>query len=189
MHPGSAYWRFIHYFSIHIVDYEFIKQITNFIPDDWKSEWEDPKPNQDLANWSRELHNKINAKLGRYDKYDITDFNICQKSHCDICANDEHRHMFPWSLIHFIADKYGESSIEFLKQFNTLYPCDKYKSQLLIDEPNSQETALEWTLRNHNRINLSNNQPEYKYATSTKCIHCNVSLDTRTVVSSTSTLS
>ena len=128
-----------------------------------RQEWEDPTPNQNLIEWSMALHNKVNKILGKYDKYDIIDFNICQKRNCDICANEEQKNMFPWQLIHYIADKYGEESLAFLKEFNTLYPCDSCRINLLIDDPQEGESILDWTIRNHNRINAKSNLPEYHY--------------------------
>ena len=184
MYLGSAYWRFIHFFSLHDIDYEYIKQIVNFMPcEDCKLEWEDPVQDQDLIEWSMSLHNKINKKMGKYDKYDLTDFIICQKRHCDICAGDEHKNQYPWELIHFVAEKYGESSLEFLKRFNTLYPCDKCRSNLLIDDQHEGETVLNWTIRHHTRFNQFKGLPEFRYIVSDKtCVGCEESVVESTTI-------
>jgi hypothetical protein len=153
MYWGGSYWRFIHLFALHDKK-DLVLQVKNFIPcEECKSEWYDPAPNETLLDWSREFHNKVNRKLGRYDKWDATDLNISHKATCDVCENKEYVHNFPWIFIHEVAKQ--PNSMEFLKEFNEQYPCELHKGMFLLEEPLPDESTLNWTLRNHTRIDAS----------------------------------
>ena len=149
MYWGPSYWRFIHYFAMY-EERDLVTQIKNFIPcDTCKSEWYDPAPTEKLLDWSRELHNKVNKKLGKYANWDARDLNISHKPHCDICEEKEFIHRFPWDFIHEVAKQ--PNSMEFLKAFNAKYPCETHRGTFL-DEPQPNEETLAWTIRNHQRL-------------------------------------
>jgi hypothetical protein len=148
---GNSYWRFIHYFAIHN-QRETIIQVKNFLPlPATINDWIDPEPNDNLIEWSLAFHNKINTKLNKYDKWDMNDFNIAQKSECDVCVNNQ-CHSFPWNFIHNVA--INPTSMNFLKLFNSTYPCDKCRNTFL-DEPLPNESVIVWVNRNHQRIDPS----------------------------------
>ena len=148
---GNSYWRFIHYFAIHN-EREPIIQVKKFllIPSSL-NDWNDPEPNEDLVKWSLDFHNKINTKLNKYDKWNLNDFNIAQKSECDVCVNNN-CHRFPWTFIHNVAN--NPTSMNFLKLFNSTYPCDKCRNSF-FDEPQPDESVLDWVNRNHQRVDPS----------------------------------
>lgn len=153
---GAPYWRFIHYFSLHDKR-DLVLQIKNFIPcDECKSEWYDPTLDQSLIDWSREFHNKVNKKLGRYDKWDARDLSISHKPTCDICDEKEYIHRFPWGFIHEVAKL--PNAVDFLKEFNATYPCEKHRGTFL-DEPQPGEFPLDWTVRNHQKTDPSFSLP------------------------------
>jgi hypothetical protein len=152
---GSAYWRFIHYFAIHNIGRDdLLRDIVNFLPcEECKNEWENPSENENLVEWSLRLHNKVNTKLGKWDKWDMTDFNISQKPQCDYCMDKDTMYMFPWGFIHAIASLDITGVVDFLKAFDTSYPCDTCRGTFLIEDKNDSETVFEWTVRNHKRMN------------------------------------
>ena len=155
---GPPYWRFIHYFSMYDLR-DLVLQVKNFIPcPDCKSEWYDPAPEENLLDWSRELHNKVNKKLGRYDKWDARDLNISHKPHCDVCEEKEFIHRFPWVFIHFVAVQ--PNSMNFLKAFNAQYPCDKHRGTFL-DKPLPDESTLDWVIRNNKKVDPNFVKPAY----------------------------
>lgn len=136
---------------------DLVTQVKNFIPcDTCKSEWYDPAPTEKLLDWSRELHNKVNMKLGRYANWDARDLNITHKPHCDICEEKEFIHRFPWVFIHEVAKQ--PNSMDFLKEFNAKYPCEIHRGTIL-DEPQPNEETLAWTVRNHQKVDPSFNLP------------------------------
>lgn len=181
---GPAYWRFIHYFALNNKDRELFTQLPSFIPcEECKSEWEDPKEGELLIEWSLMLHNKVNAKLGKWDKWDLLDYNIAHKNTCDYCTGQEYIHFFPWNFIHTIASCEGKEGFDgdalaFLKRFNEMYPCNKCQGKLFLDEPNDDETVLEWTVRHHSRMNQERGLPVYVHPSpntngnSTDCSGC-----------------
>jgi Erv1 / Alr family len=123
---GPAYWRFIHYFALNNKDRELFSQLPSFIPcAECKNDWEDPQDGDDLVQWSLKLHNKINKKLGKWDKWDLTDYNIAHKNTCDYCNRQEYIHFFPWMFIHTVAEVGPDTlALEFLQTFNSKYPCE-----------------------------------------------------------------
>lgn len=167
---GSAYWRFMHHFALYDIGRELMDDLGTFINcTECASEYQPPQENEDLINWSKDLHNKVNKKLGKWDRWDLTDFNIAHKKDCDICANKE-IFGYPWIFIHNVAST-GENSIDFLKKFNELYPCDVHKGKLLEDQINENESVLDWTIRNHQKF-----YPSFQYNingnSSEDCIGC-----------------
>jgi hypothetical protein len=129
---------------------DLVIQLGQFIPcEDCKSEWYAPEPTQNLLDWSRELHNKVNNKLGRYASWDDTDLHIAHKSECDICIQKEFVHRFPWDFIIAVASQ--PNSVDFLKAFNAKYPCEVHRGTFL-DEPNPDETSIQWAVRNRQKV-------------------------------------
>ena len=145
---STPYWRFIHYFALHNLR-DLILQVKPFFQD-VSGAWSDP-PTEDLVEWSRVLHNKVNALNDKYHTWDATDFSIAHKPTCDTCVNNL-VYRFPWEFIHSVATQ--PNSMEFLKKFNTNYPCDRCRGGF-FDEPQADETTLAWTYRNHNRVDPS----------------------------------
>lgn len=155
MYWGPSYWRFLHFFALHNVGRDLMMELPQFIPcEECKSEWVDPGPEEDLVMWSKELHNKVNRKLGRWDKWDMTDFGISHKRECDYVQNMEFVHLFPWPFIHIVAQVGGDAALGFLKRFNELYPVDACRNKFFTDDPIEGESVLDWTVRHHNRMNL-----------------------------------
>ena len=149
MYWGPSYWRFIHYFAMY-EERTLVLQIRDFIPcETCKTEWYNPAPDENLLDWSRELHNKVNKKLGRYANWDEVDLNISHKPQCDICEQNEFIHRFPWDFIHEVAKQ--PNAMHFLKAFNANYPCETHRGTLL-DEPMPDEETLAWTVRNHQKV-------------------------------------
>jgi hypothetical protein len=158
MFYGPSYWRFMHHFALHGLGRDLMVDLGQFIScAECASEYEAPTDEQDLIMWSKELHNKVNAKLGKWDKWDMTDFNIGQKPECDICADKVH-FKYPWLFIHQVAETGNVASIPFLLKFDQMYPCDKCRGTFLSDPPHEDELAIDWTIRNHRKI-----QPAFEY--------------------------
>jgi hypothetical protein len=158
MYWGPSYWRFIHYFAMY-EERDLVTQIKNFIPcETCKTEWYDPAPTEKLLDWSRELHNKVNMKLGKYANWDARDLSITHKPHCDICEKQEFIHRFPWDFIHEVAKQ--PNSMEFLKEFNAKYPCEIHRATFL-DEPQLDEKTFPWTIRNHQRLDPAFSLPPF----------------------------
>jgi hypothetical protein len=154
MNWGPAFWRCIHYMAIH-KNKDVIDILPLHIPcDDCKAEWIYPEVDEDLVDWSLRLHNKVNAKLGKWDKWDRTDFNISHKPTCDICEGHEHRYLFPWMLMYTLAE-----SQEFIMDFVSKYPCPLCRGQLVVDLPGPDETHIDWVHRNHIRFNQERGLP------------------------------
>ena len=109
------------------------------------------------------LHSGIKQKLvkNNSDKWNLNDLNIAHKPECDYCKNIENISQFPWEFIHSIAQ--NNNSLDFLKTFSTLYPCDKCKNNFFTDEPLVDETVFNWTIRHHKRYNIKKNHPEFIY--------------------------
>ena len=148
---STPYWRFIHYFALH-GQRDQILHVKPFFPfGDLSGVWYDPEPTEDLVEWSRILHNKMNTLSGKYDKWDSLDFAIGHKPTCDLCVNNL-VYRFPWGFIHSVAEQ--ANSMEFLKEFNATYPCTTCRGQF-FDEPQEGETTLDWTYRNHQRLDSS----------------------------------
>jgi hypothetical protein len=164
MFYGPSYWRFIHYFSLYDVGRtELFPLVPNFLPEEFQGEWENPGENETLKDWSIRLHNKVNAKLGKWDKWDETDFNIAHKPECDFKENKEFIFMFPWALLHHVANTEHPTALAFLKTFNELYPDEQTRNTFFTDDPQEGETVYDWTLRHHKRMNVENNRPEMTY--------------------------
>ena len=158
MFYGPAYWRFMHHFALHDKGRDLMVDLGQFIGcAECASEYEAPFDNQDLVMWSKNLHNKVNAKLGKWDKWDMTDFHIGHKPDCDICADKVH-FGYPWMFIHQAAETGNAASIPFLQKFDQTYPCDKCRGTFLPDAPNEDESAIDWTIRNHQKV-----QPTFQY--------------------------
>lgn len=157
---GAPYWRFIHHFAMYDLK-DLVLQVKNFIPcEECKSEWYDPAPEENLLDWSRELHNKVNTKLGRYDKWDKTDLLITHKPHCDVCEEKEFIHLYPWVFFHFVCMQ--PNSMDFLKAVNAQYPCDKHRGTF-FDEPQPNETTIEWVVRNNQKVDPNFVKPSYMF--------------------------
>ena len=158
MYWGAPYWRFMHYFAMHDVK-DLVLHVKNFIPcEDCKSEWYEPAPGENLLDWSREFHNKVNRKLGRYDKWDARDLLISHKPHCDICEEKEFIHRYPWVFFHFVSMQ--PNSMDFLKAVNAQYPCEKHRGTFL-DEPQDGESTVDWVVRNNQRVDPNFIKPPY----------------------------
>ena len=158
MFYGPAYWRFMHHFALHDPGRDLMVDLGQFIGcAECAAEYEAPFDNQDLVMWSKNLHNKVNAKLGKWDKWDMTDFHIGHKPDCDICADKVH-FGYPWMFIHQAAETGNAASIPFLQKFDQTYPCDKCRGTFLPDAPNEDESAIDWTIRNHQKV-----QPTFQY--------------------------
>ena len=170
---GPAYWRFIHYFALNNKDRELLSLLPSFIPcEECKSEWEAPQDGEDLVQWSLRLHNKVNAKLGKWDKWDMTDYNIAHKNTCDYCNEQEYIHFFPWTFIHTIASFDGKEGFDgkvlsFLMRFNDTYPCVRCRGRLLFIDFEDGETLLDWTVRHHSRMNQERGLPPYVHPSTT----------------------
>lgn len=161
---GASFWRFIHLFSLHDANRGFMKQLRDLIPcEECRGGWRDPSDIEDLDEWSRIIHNEVNAKLGKYAGWDQADFNIAQKPTCDICDGREHVFMFPWMFIHTLAETSTDphTTLAFLKQFNAAYPCNVCRGTFFADDPREGESIQQWANRHHNRWNLEQNRPPY----------------------------
>ena len=147
---GPSYWRFIHYFSVGaFTSGNLLAETVNHITfAECKSEWVSPDPRGNLREWSVALHNKVNTKLNKYDKWTIEDFGIAHDLKCDWCNNTPNT-VFPWPFIHTVAKVNHPDALAFLKTFNSLYPCDNCRGRILVDSPLANETVLDWTIRNH----------------------------------------
>ena len=147
---GPSYWRFIHYFSVgSSISRDLLADTVNHIPcDACKSEWVSPDPRVNLLEWSVALHNKVNTKLNKYDKWTTTDFGISHDLTCDIC-NPTSNTVFPWPFIHTVAKVNHPDALNFLKTFNSVYPCLMCRGRFFADSPLANESVLDWTIRNH----------------------------------------
>lgn len=156
---GPSFWRCIHYTAIHQKN-DFIDRLPPHIPcETCKLEWVLSEVDEDLVDWSIRFHNTVNAKLGKWDKWDRTDFNIAQKPTCDICEGHEHIHSFPWMFLYTLA-KAQNTDIEFIQEFVSTYPCQTCRNKLIIDLPQHDETHVEWVYRNHTRFNQMRGLPQ-----------------------------
>jgi hypothetical protein len=112
---GESFWRCIHYLAIH-EKRDIIEKLPEYIPcKTCKDEFVGVGANEDLVNWSIREHNRVNGKLGKWDKWDRRDFDISHKPECDICQGKEHVFGFPWHFLNTIsigADGISESGIE-----------------------------------------------------------------------------
>lgn len=155
MNWGPSFWRCIHYMAIH-GRRDIIEKLPRYLPcEECKTEWISPEPDEDLVEWSIRLHNKVNGKLGRWDKWDRIDFNISQKPTCDICENREHVFYFPWMFFNTIAD-----DKEFVTEFVSKYPCSVCRDSLITGVPEAGEANAEWVHRNNIRFNQARGFPE-----------------------------
>jgi len=146
-----SYWQFIHIFSYHKVDADLLKNVVNYLPcDECKQEWIQPPENTDeLFQWSIDLHNVVNQKLGK-PIFNSNNIYTPDLTGCFYCKYPQ-SNSYPWGFIHNVAK--FEGSLEYLKEFNNNFPCDKCRNTFFTDEPASDETTFQWTLRHHNRIN------------------------------------
>jgi hypothetical protein len=135
-----------------------IDRIPEHIPcETCKAEWVGAGVDEDLVDWSIREHNRVNGKLGKWDKWDRIDFNISQKPTCDICEGREHACGFPWTFLYTVGEGSGE---EFIKEFVAEYPCAVCRGQLVLDLPGADETHIDWVHRNHIRFNQERGLPE-----------------------------
>ena len=150
---GPSYWRFLHYFAGYSpFSREYLKKLPPLIPcSDCSGEWFDPVETDNLLQWSVTLHNKVNTKLGRYDKWTVEDCDILHKANCDNC-NPQQNTVFPWPFIHMVAATGRPTALEFLQIFNNLYPCYQCRRTFFTDVPTSEESVLAWTIRHHTRL-------------------------------------
>jgi hypothetical protein len=160
---GPSAWRFLHYFAQHNVGREWIPQVVPFLPEEWQTEWENPIEGEDLKQWSLRLHNKVNAKLGKYANWDAMDFGIAHKPECDCQEDKEFIFLFPWGFLHAVAKSMDPTALAFLQQFNALYPDERSRGAFFTDEPGEEETVYDWTIRHHRRMNVAMGRPEDMY--------------------------
>jgi hypothetical protein len=160
---GPSVWRFLHYFALHNIGRDFLPQVVTFLPEEWRTEWEDPREDEDLISWSLRLHNKLNGKLGKYAGWDSTDFTIAHKPECDFCEDKEFIFLFPWAFLHAVAKSMDPTAQSFLQQFNALYPDERSRGKFFTDEPGEEETVYDWTIRHHRRMNVEMGNPEEMY--------------------------
>lgn len=179
MYWGPAFWRFMHYYALHDAGRDLLRQVPQFIPcEACRLEWEDLADEQDLVQWSLQLHNKVNRKLGKYGAWDTIDFHIAHKSACDRCAGAAHMTAFPWAFIHAVAAADTPQALQFLKDFDASYPCQACRGTFFTDDPappdadadaeadgtgtgtgTGGETVLQWTVRHHQRVDPSYTPP------------------------------
>jgi hypothetical protein len=149
MFDGRAYWRFIHYFSIHNSGRELLKELGRFIDcQKCKESYIGPTDEEDLRQWSFNFHNKINEKL---NKPILNVEDIVIDASCDICNNVEPQLL--WIFTHNVAEAGDTDAINFLKAFNDQYPCATCRGNLLPDIPADGEKCLYWTFRHRKRKN------------------------------------
>jgi hypothetical protein len=157
---GTSFWRCIHYMSLHDKR-DFLYKISDYIPcEKCKKDWVDASEDEDLVEWSIKQHNKVNKKLGKWDKWDIIDFNISHKSTCDVCEKREDVHGFPWTFLYTLSKtvvnentNITQSREGFIKEFVAEYPCNVCRNKFIIDIPGYDETCTDWVYRNHIRFN------------------------------------
>lgn len=153
MNWGPSFWRCIHYMAIH-GKREVIDKIPGFIPcETCRGEWVGVGADEDLVDWSIREHNRVNGKLGKWDKWDLIDFNISQKPTCDICEGREHVCGFPWTFLYTLASSGAGEGEEFIKEFVAEYPCAVCRGRLVEGIPGPDETHMDWVHRNHIRFN------------------------------------
>jgi len=183
---GESFWRCIHYLAIH-EKRDIIEKLPEYIPcKTCKDEFVGVGANEDLVNWSIREHNRVNGKLGKWDKWDRRDFDISHKPECDICQGKEHVFGFPWHFLNTIsigadgAIEGGESGLttntsniaytantvyssnmaeQFIQEFVANYPCDVCRGKLIVDSPEAEETHRSWVHRNHVRFNQERGLP------------------------------
>ena len=184
---GESFWRCFHYLAIH-EKRDIIEKLPEYIPcKTCKDEFVGVGSNEDLVDWSIREHNRVNGKLGKWDKWDRIDFDISHKPECDICQGKEHVFGFPWALLNTISigadgiSESGESGLtsntsntsntvytvyssnmaeQFIQEFVANYPCDVCRGKLIIDIPEAEETHRDWVHRNHVRFNQERGLPE-----------------------------
>ena len=171
MFNGPAYWRVIHYCSINDNCRELLQQLGDFIScEKCRSGYRPPTNDEDLQLWSINFHNIINKQIG---KDCSQEFYI--KSTCDICTSEVPA--YPWEFIHNVAEFAKDDAIEFLKTFNNTYPCNNCRGNLLMDDKNTDENCLFWTLRNRKQFCEKNTLPSFIYimdppVSDSNCIGC-----------------
>jgi len=163
MEWGPSYWRCIHYMAIHN-EADIIQQIPLLLPcEQCKLDWVPPEIDENLVTWSINIHNSINAKLGKWDKWNLIDFNISQKSTCDICENKEYLYNFPWHFLYNVAKTNHDIAVDFIKEFSRTYPCEECRGKLITHESLlPDETHVDWVYRNHLYFNNVRGLPEPK---------------------------
>lgn len=186
---GPSYWRFIHFFAVNNIGRDLLKKFYVHIPcEKCRDNWEDPDLTEDLVEWSIRMHNKVNKELGKYAGWDRTDFDISHKPTCDICDKKEYYFGFPWTFIHEVARNDAPYAVDFLQAFNAQYPCPTHQGKLLSDPPLEGETPIEWTARNHERL-----EPGFaRYwvkpdGISADCIDCDANKNDETTIEETTT--
>lgn len=158
---GPSYWRCIHYFAMHSIPYEsLLEKIPDFLPVEYKSEWETPTETESLIDWSIRLHNKINAKLNKWSQWNRIDFNIAHKEDCDFKKDRQFIFYFPWAFLHMIAEYESPSALAFLQSFNQLYPDVDCRGKFFTDEPTEGESLIAYVTRHQKRMNLAFGFPE-----------------------------
>ena len=168
---GASFWRCIHYLAIH-EKRDIIEKLPEHIPcKTCKDEFVGVSAEEDLVDWSIREHNRVNGKLGKWDKWDRIDFNISHKPTCDICEGKEYVFGFPWTFLNTISintdrtDSLVNSNSRkmtehFIKEFVDKYPCEICRGKLIIDFPYDNETFRDWVHRNHIRFNNERGLPE-----------------------------
>jgi hypothetical protein len=178
---GESFWRCFHYLAIH-EKRDIIENLPEYIPcKTCKDEFVGVGASEDLVDWSIREHNRVNRKLGKWDKWDRRDFDISHKPECDICQGKEHVFGFPWALLNTISigadgiSEISESGMtsniantvyssnmaeQFIQEFVANYPCDVCRGKLIVDTPEAEETHRDWVHRNHVRFNQEHGLPE-----------------------------
>ncbi len=161
---GPAYWRCIHYFALHTIPYSsLLEKIPEFLPEEYKAEWEAPFEDESLIDWSIRLHNKVNAKLGKWSQWNQTDFAIAHKAECDFKTDQQYVFFFPWGFLHMIAEFESPSALAFLQTFNEVYPDVDCRGKFFTDAPAADETLVNYVTRHQKRMNLAFGFPEEYY--------------------------
>lgn len=147
---GPSYWKVIHMFAIHGLGREWLKKMNQYLPTrEAEEQWVDPGLD-DLVEWSINLHNQVNASLNKYSGWTLDDFYISYtKRGCDHCKGDGH---WPWDFLLVVGHLDREGTVEWLKEFQELYPCLGCRSQFFLDDPMPDEKVFDWVLRHHIRF-------------------------------------
>lgn len=156
MFDGPAFWRLIHFFAIHDKGRVVLQNLKDFIGcETCKASYVPPTDTENLLEWSVQLHNSINVKLGK-SVVDVPSI----KTTCDLC---DHSSDHIWTCIHNIAETGKDTSIPILHLINEEYPCNVCNRNLFIDTILPAEHPLYWTLRNHTRMNNERGYPPFAY--------------------------
>ena len=176
---GKVYWKMIHFLALHNIGKDFLNQLVNFLPcDKCKEDW--IEPTDDLIEWSLEYHNKVNKKMGKYDKWKLYHLKHFHKKKCDYCNNITE---FPWNFMLIVAETYNtKEAYDFLMELNRIYPCDACRNTFFQLEKQPHESVLTWVKKNNDYMNkirgfdVSKNTPRMLFVNPTprkgKCKRC-----------------